>query len=341
MEIIKHTLDEQIIIPDILKNRILNKKICFMDIETTGFSRKYNYIILIGILYINNSKTEIIQFFSANEKDEKILLYEFKNFISDFEFLITFNGEAFDIPFINSRLSHHHIDYQLDKSQGIDILKVIRSKKSLLGLKKCNLKSIEKFLGIAREDTINGKESIDMYYEYIKTKNNSIKDTILKHNYEDIYNLPKVMKIFDIIDEKNKINFKTRYINYDLDIAINIENIVCNGNIIFIEGFTNTLNLSDEIHYGNAHIFKWFPQSGRFQVNFQVENGKLSDGSKCIYFDLKIYDTFIKEINKLNYKLPDNIIILNHDGNIVNDNIVVLLKYLWQALSSNKLQMEL
>lgn len=339
MEVIKHTLDEQIIVPDILKKRILNKKICFMDIETTGFSRKYNHIILIGILYIDNSKTEIIQFFAANEKDEKTLLSEFKDFISDFEVVVTFNGDAFDIPFINSRLIHHRINYQLDKNQGIDILKVIRNKKNILGLEKCNLKSIEKFLGIAREDTINGKESIEMYYEYIKTKNDNIRDIILRHNYEDIYNLPKVMKIFDIIDEKSRINIDAMYLNYIIDIEIDVDSIVYNGNMIFIEGFTNTLKLSDEMYYGNTYVFKWLPRTGKFKVSLEIENGKLSDGSKCIYIDSNMYDLNIKNIDNLNYNLPDNIVILNHNGNIVTDNIVLLIKHLWQGLGKDKLEL--
>src|SRR5690554_1075125 len=100
MEIIKHTIDEQIIFPRAL-NQISDKKVCFLDIETTGFSRKFNQIILIGFLYFDNSKTEVIQIFAGNKKDEKNLLSEFVKYISNFEVIITFNGDAFDIPFIN------------------------------------------------------------------------------------------------------------------------------------------------------------------------------------------------------------------------------------------------
>ncbi len=336
MEVIRHVLDEQINIPDTLKNQIEDRKICFMDIETTGFSRKYNHIILIGLLYTNNSKTEIIQFFANNEKDEKNLLCDFIRYASDFEVMITFNGDAFDIPFINCRLAHHSIDYQIKNLQSIDILRIIRNKKNLLGLEKYNLKSIEKTLGINREDTISGKESVEMYYEYIKTKNNDIKDIILRHNYEDIYNLPKIMKIFDIIDHKSRINFKTEYLNYNIDIAIEIEKIECKGNMMHVEGQTNTLKLPEEMHYGAAYTFKWYPQIGKIQISLEIENGKLSDGSKCIYFDSKAIELDSDQINRLRYNLPDNILILSHNGNIVADNIEILMKYLLQELSKNQ-----
>lgn len=337
MEVIKHTLNEQINIPNILKNQITDKKICFMDIETTGFSRKYNQIILIGMLYSNNSKTEIVQLFSSSEKDEKELLCKFKDLISDFEFIVTFNGDAFDIPFINSRFSHHNIDYQIDKDKSIDILKVIRKNKNILDLEKYNLKSIERFLGIEREDKISGKESIEMYFEYTKTKNNDTKDIILMHNYEDIYNLPKIMKIFDVIDVKSRINFKSMYLNHNIDIAIEVDSAEYNGNMMFLEGSTNILNLSEEIHYGNDYVFKWYPQIGKFQISFQTENGKLSDGSKCLYIDSNTFKSNIGEINKLNYTLPDNIIMLNHNNCMVKDNIELFIKYLWEELNNNKL----
>lgn len=335
MEVIKHTLDEQFNIPEALINKILYKKVCFVDIETTGFSRKFNHIILIGLLYINNLKTEVIQLFADNEKDEEKLLSEFVKFISDFEVIFTFNGDAFDIPFINSRLSYYNIDYEIDKSLSIDILKVIRNKRNILGLEKYNLKTIEKLLEINREDTISGKESVELYYEYAKTKNNQIKDIILKHNYEDIYNLPKILKIFDFIDDKSRINFSTKYLNYSIEIAIEVDSIKRNGNIMNVEGLTNTLNLSDEMHYGDTHTFKWCPQTGKLQICLQIEDGMLSDGSKCVYYDSRVFRRNIDEINKMNYKLPDNILILNHNGNIVVDNIEALIKHLWQELNKN------
>lgn len=335
MEVIKHTLDEQFNIPETLINQISDKKMCFLDIETTGFSRKFNHIILIGLLYVNNSKTEVIQLFADNEKDEKNLLNEFVKYILGFEVIFTYNGDAFDIPFINSRLSHCNIDYEIDKSLSIDIFKVIRNKKNILGLEKYNLKTIEKLLEISREDTISGKESVELYYEYTKTKNNKIKDIILKHNYEDIYNLPKILKIFDFIDDKSRIKFNTEYLNKSIEIAIEVDSIKHNGNMMNVEGVTNTIYLPDEMHYGDTHTFKWCPQTGKFQISLQTEEGNLSDGGKCIYFDSRVFSQNIDRINKMNYKLPDNILILNHNGNIVVDNIEALIKHLWQELNKN------
>lgn len=193
METITKVLDEFIDIPP---NHFV------FDIETTGLSPKYCKVILIGILYNLDNKTVIKQFFAENEDDENKLLLEFINEIKNFENHITFNGLTFDIPFLNSRFDKHNINYNLSKDKDIDILKLIKPFKEKLSLPDCKLKTLEKYLGIYREDTISGKESVELYNEYLSSKCNNLKDKILLHNYEDIYYLGKIFKIKDILYDK-------------------------------------------------------------------------------------------------------------------------------------------
>ena len=208
MEIITKTLDELIDIPP---------NYFVFDIETTGLNSKYCKVILIGILFNKDNKTIIKQFFANSEDDEKELLLNFINFIKHYKNHITFNGLTFDIPFLNSRLKKHNINFSLSKNDDIDILKVIRPFKENLSLSDCKLKTIEKYLGIYREDTISGKESVDLYKEYCATKDNSLKEKILLHNYEDIYYLGKIFKIKDILKEKlNILSIITDKIHLDL-----------------------------------------------------------------------------------------------------------------------------
>ena len=157
MEVITKVLDELIDIPP---NHFV------FDIETTGLNSNYCKVILIGILFNQDNKTVIKQYFANTEDDEKELLLSFINDIKNYKNHITFNGLTFDIPFLNTRLKKHNIDFSLSKNDDIDILKLIRPFKEKLSLSDCKLKTIEKYLGIYREDTISGKESIDLYKEY-------------------------------------------------------------------------------------------------------------------------------------------------------------------------------
>ena len=147
MEVITKVLDELIDIPP---NHFV------FDIETTGLNSNYCKVILIGILFYQDNKTVIKQYFANTEDDEKELLLSFINDIKNYKNHITFNGLTFDIPFLNTRLKKHNIDFSLSKNDDIDILKLIRPFKEKLSLSDCKLKTIEKYLGIYREDTISG-----------------------------------------------------------------------------------------------------------------------------------------------------------------------------------------
>ena len=130
------------------------------------------------------------------------------------------NGISFDIPFLNSRFEKPKIDYNMDKSKDTDILRLIKPYKEKLSLSDCKLKTIEKHLGIEREDTISGKESVKLYKEFV-TKDKLLKKKILlSMNYEDIFYLGKIFKIRyfkDVLDEKlDYINISINEIVYKI-----------------------------------------------------------------------------------------------------------------------------
>lgn len=66
------------------------KKTIFLDIETTGLSRYYNNITLVG--WSMDSKYQV---YIQGEDD-----YYFRQALTQAKVLVTFNGSLFDIPFI-------------------------------------------------------------------------------------------------------------------------------------------------------------------------------------------------------------------------------------------------
>lgn len=169
------------------------------DIETTGFSRSHSQLYLIGCIYFKNNVWILHQFFSEHPEDEIELLMNFFRICDSFKYIIHFNGNTFDIPYLEEKASLLNIPSPLKKLKSIDILKDIRPFQNIFGLENCRLKTIESFLKISRNDIYTGGELINQYYDYCKNKNESLKNNLLLHNEEDLYGLVKILKIYDYI----------------------------------------------------------------------------------------------------------------------------------------------
>ncbi|NBI06816.1 ribonuclease H-like domain-containing protein [Senegalia massiliensis] len=332
MEIITYESKEIIALPEEIKNTIKNNSYCFFDIETTGFNRYKNKVMLIGILYPTYKGSKIIQFFSENLNDEKEMLIKFIGFISKFKYLISFNGDTFDIPFLNSRIKSNSIDYTISKSNNIDLLKTARKNKELLNLENCKLKTLEKRLGIKRNDIISGKDSIDLYYDYIKTKDEKIKSIILGHNHDDIYYLPKILEIYNLIKRKSNINFIHTFRNNKVEFSTDLRNIDLNEETLSICGSSNYLDLNDQIYYRDNYSFRWQVKNGLFSLNISLKKGKLSTGKYCYYLDQDKCDLSLNLTDQTKYNLPSHLIIIKDDKKIIYENLTMLFQSIMNGI---------
>jgi uncharacterized protein len=272
MQIITNVIDEIIDIPT---------NHCVFDIETTGLSPKYSKVILIGILYIKNNQTIVQQFFADNSKEEKEILFYFKEVFKEFRYHITFNGMRFDIPYLNERFKSNDINYIIDKTKDIDILNVVRPYQKKLSLIDCKLKTVEKYLGIERKDTISGKDSVELYKQYEITQNEELKKKILLHNYEDIYYLGKIFKIKGLIEER--LDFIEIYI-YNRSYKVIMNNYKFKKNILTIEYISNiNLPVDIEIYKENYSING---HRNKINITLNVKSGVDNNTNNIIYYEL-------------------------------------------------------
>ena len=200
--------------------------ILFFDIETTGLSARSAGLYLIGMLhyvlgtgstagievptsayqasgvddreYADVSETatghwELLQLFCEDVSDEPTVLQSFFTLLSTKKVLLSYNGEGFDIPFLRHMVEQYGLPYHFDAVESVDLFKKFRPLKHLLGLENLKLKTCERFLGIDREDRYSGGELIEVYFEWQKTKDPTLLDTLLLHNAEDIENLPNLL----------------------------------------------------------------------------------------------------------------------------------------------------
>ncbi len=326
MDIVNKKIKEKLYIPNKAKSLIDSRKTCFIDIETTGFSRQRDSIVLIGMLYYEDDYIVINQFFADTPKDEKLILSAFKDVISKFDCFISYNGDAFDIPFLNHKYSNYNYDFQINKNNSIDLIKIVRKNKEKLGIADCKLKTVEKSLNLFREDKITGRESVQFYRQFLKTKSPVLKKLILNHNYDDIYFLPKVLKLFDKIDEKMNCDFSIPINDNIVRMKFNLDDMLVKGDVLSINGLTSRTNIAKQVFYGTNYTFVLDTFKGVFELKLEVGNGCLSNGRKCLYVNKDDFPLNISVEDATNYTLPENIVIIKDEKILVYDNIGALIK---------------
>lgn len=120
------------------------ERVALVDIETTGLTPGYDQITVIGLVDRNRSRA----FVAGKPMPGDEPLDRFPAALKDYDLVVTFNGDNFDLPFIE----RHFKDAGLRIEQPhLDLLVLARA----LGISG-GLKDIEKQVGIARSGDIAG-----------------------------------------------------------------------------------------------------------------------------------------------------------------------------------------
>ena len=181
-------------------------EILLFDIETTGFSPDISSIYFIGCCYYQNSSWKLIQFFADDYISEQTILQNFIDFAKDYRVMIHYNGNGFDIPYLQKKLLHYHMIFSFDSFLQVDLYKKIFPYKKMLSLTNLKQKTIEDFLSLPRVDSYSGGELIEVYVSYMKDKfghKTTMQDDmnkLLLHNEEDVCNLIRITSVLAYCD---------------------------------------------------------------------------------------------------------------------------------------------
>ncbi|MGN1160155.1 MAG: ribonuclease H-like domain-containing protein [Lachnospiraceae bacterium] len=176
------------------------EKILFLDIETTGFTARSSYLYLIGCIYYKDGAFHLIQWFADRYEEETEVLRAFFDFVKNFECLIHYNGNHFDIPYLEQKAAQYEMHAALSSMEGVDIYRRIATLKDFLRLSNAKQKTVEYFLGIARQDLFNGGELIGVYHDYVRQPADSALDMLLLHNADDIQGMVRLLPILAYAD---------------------------------------------------------------------------------------------------------------------------------------------
>ncbi len=176
------------------------EQVLFLDIETTGFTARASYLYLIGCAYYKENSWHTIQWFAENENEEARLINAFFEFAASYQYLVHFNGNNFDLPFITQKCEQLSLPCPLDKFNGIDLYKRIYPYKFFLRLPNCKQKTLEQFLGIDRKDVFSGGELIGIYHDYLKNSSEFAEKSLLLHNADDLKGMLEILPMLAYYD---------------------------------------------------------------------------------------------------------------------------------------------
>ncbi len=311
-----------------IKKRIYNNKLdikdLVLDIETTGLDINRDKLVLLGIVKRDDNKTYIYQYFAENDDEETRLLNIYLREVEDRR-LITFNGDNFDIRFLNARLIDHKL-FPVFPDQSLDIYKVIKWNSKFFSYDSMRLVDIEKLIGIEREDPSRYKVISKLTNDLIRRENPF---PIIKHNENDLISTAALATIEEIYKKKLSVSTKIGEIYlYNANINKDIGNFEFRAykhlDDLYVAENNYQLIIKDDIIKLNIHVL-----FGKFNNNITgfvtINNFAIKNIS-----DIEINDNLliIRESNLYNYHNLLNLckkIIENHSWFSIFQSISFIL----------------
>ncbi len=259
------------------------------DIETLGLNAARNEVVLAGIMSVNPDGSAVqTQYFIESPDEEAELLNILMKELNSYDVILTYNGRHFDVPFITRRgQALCGPDYRINP-YNLDLYLIINGhadfKHYLPNLRQC---SVEEYMGVAlsRADEISGKESIQLYYDYLDCpdpdQKQALEEKILLHNHDDLVQLYRILPVIqqtNMHSAMNSLGFPVKGLNGWPDLFAST--IRVSPQALTVSGEYSGTALS----YAAFSSHEWpyqcsFAADGTFSFTFPVQNLK---GSRFI-----------------------------------------------------------
>ncbi|MCC8137526.1 MAG: ribonuclease H-like domain-containing protein [Clostridiales bacterium] len=164
----------------------------FFDIETTGLSAETSFIFLIGCIGYKDDTWMLHQFFIRTVQEEKALLTVFFELAQNYQVLVHFNGNTFDLPFIRKRAAANGLEPVTDALVSADLYRYFTPLRKILSLPHMNQSFLEHYVGWNRNDQMSGREVVSLFWKYSVSRSMEEKQLLLLHNHDDLLGMLRV-----------------------------------------------------------------------------------------------------------------------------------------------------
>ena len=163
----------------------------FLDLETCGLAS--STVFLAGTMHWNGEDFVLRQYFARHYGEEGPLLRALDEAMAGFEFLVTFNGKTFDVPFLQGRAVVHGVRIGLPPRH-LDLLHA--SRRRWRGeFADCRLKTLEsRVCRRRRVGDVPGEEIPGLYHDYVKHGDPYRLVPVFHHNLLDVITMSDILR---------------------------------------------------------------------------------------------------------------------------------------------------
>ncbi|MDD8031064.1 MAG: ribonuclease H-like domain-containing protein [Acidobacteriota bacterium] len=164
----------------------------FIDLETTGLAGGTGTVpFLIGLGFFENQEFKLVQYFLSDLAAEPQMLSDLERLLQEKQFtsVVSYNGKGYDLPLLETRFTLNRKRLTLADRPHLDFLFCARH------LWKHKYESCRLYdlalnrLGVDRSEDIPSEEIPWRYFQYLRTGDFSLVESIIYHNREDIMSL--------------------------------------------------------------------------------------------------------------------------------------------------------
>lgn len=167
------------------------RSLAFLDTETTGLAGGAGTLVfLVGVGAVEEDEFILRQYFLRDPGEEAAMLTALVQDLAPRTGWVTFNGRAFDLPLLETRLTLNRQRGALGQRPHLDLL--MPARKLYQGrLASCSLGHIEQHvLSILRDqEDVPGALIPQMYQDYLRTRDASEMHRVIYHNAIDILSM--------------------------------------------------------------------------------------------------------------------------------------------------------
>ena len=164
----------------------------FLDIETTGLGADFGFVLAACIKPATSNKiiTLRIDDYKNYKKDlcnDKQLILDIADEVEKFDVICHYNGDLFDLPFLDTRLAIHGIRKRISLVHSIDLLPIVKKK---MRLHSNRLDTVACALGLSEEKT----RLLPQVWQRASHGSKADLDYIVEHCQKDVLVLEEAFK---------------------------------------------------------------------------------------------------------------------------------------------------